>query len=299
MMIRDAIQAFLLYISTERRLSDRTVEEYSTTLALFAKFLEERCQITDTKDVTHIEVREWQMHLAENGYVANTVKTMLVALRTFFKFARRQGLISTDIMAKVATPKTPKRLPIFFTEKEVAKIYDSANFSDDFEGCRDQLLLRMLYETGMRRAELLGMTEGSVDFYAKSLKVLGKRDKERIIPLEDELLHNIKCYFSLKKQIEGCSDAFFVRADGRPFTEYNVQAVVKKYMTLFSKADRISPHVFRHSFATHMLNEGVDISAIKELLGHADLTATEVYTHVSRQHLKETYTHAHPRATKK
>lgn len=295
MKISEAIDAFLQYISVERRLASRTVDEYASDLNLFASFLESTLQISDIESVSHLEIREWQMQLAADGIVANTIKTKLVVLRSFFKFLRREGIVGVDIMAKVATPKTPRHLPVFFTEKETAKIYDDVQFPDDFEGRRDQLLLRLLYETGIRRAEVLGLTEGSVDFCAKSLKVLGKRDKERIIPLENEILHNIKCYFSLKRQNEISSEVFFVRKDGSPFTQYDVAKVVKHYMGIFSKADKISPHVFRHSFATHMLNDGADINAIKELLGHTDLSATEVYTHVSRQHLKDTYKHTHPR----
>ena len=296
MKIDVAIDSFVQYISAERRLSTLTVDEYSSELAKFSAFLVEKFQMTDVEEVSHLEVREWQMTLSDQGMIANSIKTKLVVLRSFFKFLRREGVIYTDIMAKVATPKTPRHLPVFFTEADTAKIYDSSNFPSDFEGQRDQLMLRLLYETGIRRAELLGLTESSVDFGAKTLKVLGKRDKERIIPLENEILHNINCYFSLKRENGISSEVFFVRKDGTAFNQYDVSKVVKKYMTQFSHADKISPHVFRHSFATHMLNDGADINAIKELLGHADLTATEVYTHVSRQHLKDTYKHTHPRA---
>lgn len=295
MTIQAAIDSFVLYISTERRLSKLTVSEYSSELDKFAAFLKEKYQMTEVTEVSHMEVRDWQMHMADQGIIASSMKTKLVVLRSFFKFLRREGVMEADIMVKVVTPKTPRHLPVFFTEQETARIYDAENFDDSFKGRRDQLMLQMLYETGMRRAELIGLKEGSVDFGAKTLKVLGKRDKERIIPLEDEILHNIKCYFSLKRENGLSSEVFFVKEDGRPVTQYDVEKTVKRYMGVFSNADKISPHVFRHSFATHMLNDGADINAIKELLGHADLTATEVYTHVSRQHLKETYKHTHPR----
>lgn len=296
MSLLDAIDLFLRYVESERRLSPHTVSEYTTTLGQFADFLAEKYDVDSVEQVSHIEVRDWQMQLSSEDYMASAVKTKLVALRTFFKFARRQGWLDADIMAKVQSPKVPKRLPVFFTEKEVANIYDNELFDDSFEGVRDSLLLRILYETGMRRAELLALTDNSFDFVSKNVKVRGKRDKERIIPVEDELLHNIKCYFSLKKQIDGCADSLFVRADGKPFNQNDVTKVVKKYMVPLSHADKVSPHVFRHSFATHLLNEGADIGAIKELLGHSDISATEVYTHVTRSHLKETYRHAHPRS---
>lgn len=296
MKLNEAIDSFLLYIKTERRLSVNTVTRYEIGLRQFKEFVTEKMGISNVEEISHLEVREWQIFLSDNGDSASTVRTQIVIIRSFFKFLRRQGVVTTDVMSKVVTPKMPKRLPVFFTEKEIAKIYDSMYFGDNFEGQRDQLLLRILYETGIRRAEMVGMKENSIDFSAKTLKVLGKRDKERIIPLENELLHNIKCYFSLKKQNKIDSEFIFVRENGIPFTAYDVYLTVKKYMTLFSNADKISPHVFRHSFATHMLNDGADIGAIKELLGHTDMAATEIYTHVTRQHMKEVYSHTHPRA---
>lgn len=299
MKITDAIQSFLLYISTERRLSALTVESYATDLRLFAEYIGNTHGISDVEDISHLEIRDWQMSLTEKEQHPNSIKRRLVTLRTFYRFLRRQGIVTTDVMAKIVTPKSPKRLPVFFTEKETARIYTANVFPDSFEGVRDRLLLCILYETGMRRAELLSLKNSSVDFHSGTIKVLGKRDKERIIPIENELSDNIKRYFSLKEQKEGCSNAFFVRSDGSPFTQYDVRKVVKQYMSQFSNADKISPHVFRHSFATHLLNEGADIDAIKNLLGHADLSATEIYTHVSRQHLKETYRHTHPREKRK
>ena len=298
MNVDSAIESFLLYIKTERRLSARTVRAYGDTLSAFAAFLDKTFGIADVGQLTHLEIREWQMQLADHGYSVNTLRTMLTTVRTFVKFCRRQEWIGTDIMAKVSTPRLPRRLPVFYTERETAVLYSPETFGDDFEGHRDRLLLQLLYETGMRLSEVVGLKESSVDFYSNSVKVLGKRDKERIIPLENEILHNIKCYFSLKKENGFSSEVFFVRDDGTPLTRHDVSKIVKKYMGPVSQADRISPHVFRHTFATHLLNEGADINAIKELLGHSDLSATEVYTHVSRQHLKETYKHTHPRERK-
>lgn len=294
MQIEQAIQSFQQYLAVERRRSKRTVELYGCDLCLFAAFLKNVYQVSEIEEVTHLEIRDWLM--SEHAKSPFTIKQYVAVLRSWYKYLRREHIVATDVMAKVATPKTPKRLPISYTEKEVEKVYDNQYFSDDFEGVRDQLLLRMLYETGVRRAEVLGLTEASVDVHAKVLKVLGKGDKERLIPIENELLHNISRYLALKKEIADGTEAFFVRANGKAFAAGDVRKVVKKYMTVFSNADRISPHVFRHSFATHMLNEGADINAIKELLGHTDLAATEVYTHVSRQYMQETYRHTHPRA---
>lgn len=298
MKVQDAISKFITYISTERRLSDKTIASYRGTLEDFASYLNYHgtCELGD---VSASDIRRWQIHLMESGREPGTVNRCIVTLRSWYKFLRRQKIVDQDVMAKVVSPKLPKHLPIFFREKELEHLYDADLFPNDFEGQRNRLMLRMLYETGMRRAELVGLQNSSVDLSALTIKVLGKRDKERFIPIENELAHNIISYLALKNQIEGCSDSFFVRKNGQPISAGIVYAVVRKYMTLLSNANRISPHVFRHSFATHMLNEGADINAIKELLGHADLSATEVYTHVTREHLKETYKHAHPRATKK
>lgn len=274
-----------------------TVRNYIDDLNDFAEWLR-RQDIEELQDVTSREVREWQMEHMERGEAPGTVKRRLSSLSSFFRYLRRHGFFDTDIMARVSAPRQPKRLPVFFKEKELEHLYDEGLFADDFMGQRDKLMLRMLYETGMRRSELAGLRETSVDISSLTIKVLGKRNKERIIPIESELAHNINQYLALKEQEMGPNEWLFVRKNGRPINSNDVYITVKKYMTTLSNADRISPHVFRHSFATHILNDGGNIQAIKELLGHADLATTEVYTHVTREHLKEVYKHAHPRAVK-
>lgn len=274
-----------------------TVRNYIDDLNDFAEWLR-RKDIEELQDVTSREVREWQMEHMERGEAPGTVKRRLSSLSSFFRYLRRHGFFDTDIMARVSAPRQPKRLPVFFKEKELEHLYDEGLFADDFMGQRDKLMLRMLYETGMRRSELAGLRETSVDISSLTIKVLGKRNKERIIPIESELAHNINQYLALKEQEMGPNEWLFVRKNGRPINSNDVYITVKKYMTTLSNADRISPHVFRHSFATHILNDGGNIQAIKELLGHADLATTEVYTHVTREHLKEVYKHAHPRAVK-
>ena len=297
MKTTEAIERFHTYIATERRMAAGTVRNYIDDLEDFDAWLRSQ-DIEVLEDVTAREVRGWQMEHMERGEKAGTVKRRLSSLSSFFRYLRRHGLFEADIMAKVSAPKQPKRLPVFFKEKETEHLYDEGLFPDTFMGQRDKLMLRMLYETGMRRSELAGLKTASVDFYSLTIKVLGKRNKERLIPIENELAHNIKEYLALKEQEKGPSEWLFVGARGRQITPQDVYLTVKKYMTALSDADRISPHVFRHSFATHILNEGGNIEAIKELLGHADLATTEVYTHVTREHLKEVYKHAHPRGKK-
>lgn len=294
MKIAEAIDRFHTYIATERRMAAGTVTNYIGDLDDFALWLGNQ-GVDDLDEVTSREVRSWQMEHMERGESAGTVKRRLSSLSSFFRYLRRHGLYDTDIMAKVSAPRQPKRLPVFFKEGETEHLYDEGLFPDDFRGQRDKLMLRMLYETGMRRSELAGLREGSVDFSSLTLKVLGKRNKERIIPIESELAHNIQQYLALKHQEMGDSEWLFVGPKGKQVTVNDIYTTVKKYMTRLSNADRISPHVFRHSFATHILNEGGNIEAIRQLLGHTDLATTEVYTHVTREHLKEVYKHAHPR----
>lgn len=298
MKINEAIEQFHSYIANERRMAAGTVRNYITDLLDFSQWLELQ-QITDLGEISAREVRAWQMEHMDRGENPGTVKRRLSSLSSFFLYLRRHNLFNSDIMAKVSAPRQPKRLPVFFKEGELEHLYDEGLFPDDFIGQRDKLMLRMLYETGIRRSELAGLKIQSVDFSSLTIKVLGKRNKERIIPIESELAHNISEYIALKEQEKGASEWLFVGRKGGQITTNDIYLTVKKYMPQLSNADRISPHVFRHSFATHILNEGGNIQAIKELLGHADLATTEVYTHVTRQHLKEVYTHAHPRANKK
>ena len=297
MTVDEAIERFHTYIATERRMAVGTVQNYIGDLRDFADWLA-RQQVTTLDEVTAREVREWQMEHMDRGEAAGTVKRRLSSLSSWFRFLRRRGFLEADIMAKVSAPKQPKRLPVFFKESETERLYSEGLFATDFMGQRDKLMLRMLYETGMRRSELAGLKVSSVDFSSMTIKVLGKRNKERLIPIENELAHNIKDYLALKEQEMGESEWLFVGRKGRQITPADVYQTVRKYMTALSNADRISPHVFRHSFATHILNEGGSIEAIRELLGHADLATTEVYTHVTREHLKEVYKHAHPRSRK-
>lgn len=297
MTVDEAIERFHTYIATERRMAAGTVQNYIGDLRDFADWLA-RQQVTTLDEVTAREVREWQMEHMDRGEAAGTVKRRLSSLSSWFRFLRRRGFLEADIMAKVSAPKQPKRLPVFFKESETERLYSEGLFATDFMGQRDKLMLRMLYETGMRRSELAGLKVSSVDFSSMTIKVLGKRNKERLIPIENELAHNIKDYLALKEQEMGENEWLFVGRKGRQITPADVYQTVRKYMTALSNADRISPHVFRHSFATHILNEGGSIEAIRELLGHADLATTEVYTHVTREHLKEVYKHAHPRSRK-
>lgn len=303
----EAIQRFTDYVSSERRLAEGTVRYYISEVERFGRYLYSQ-DIHLIEEISAQDVRSWQMSLMEEGEAAGTVTKQIAALRAWFKFLRKKGYTDTDIMVKITPPKRAKRLPIFFREDEVEQIYDDI-YPNDYDGELDKLVLRMLYETGMRRSELANVTLGNINLDELTIKVRGKRNKERIIPIEDELAHNISRFIALrntmveelkaKKPTVANTDRLLVNSKGRVVSDGMIYLIVEKYMAPRSNAERTSPHVFRHTFATHMLNEGANIDAIKELLGHSDLAATEVYTHVTREHLKDTYKHAHPRATKK
>lgn len=292
-----AIENFLAYLSTELRRSPNTIGTYDTVLQDFAKFLQNH-DINNVDEITSYDIREWQSQHMENGEAATTTIKRITTLRSWFTYLRRMKLVDADVMAKIATPRKPHNLPIFFREKDVEKIYNADIFPNTFEGERDKLMLRMLYETGMRRSELVGLTEASIDLSGLTIKVLGKGNKERSIPIEDELSAAIQHYLRLKHTLKSYDEHLFVNGKGKGINTSMVYYIVRRYMSALSDADRISPHVFRHTFATEMLNEGANIDAIKELLGHSSLNATVIYTHVTREHLKEVYKHAHPRAKK-
>ena len=290
MKIDVAIQLFADYITVERRLAPSTCSYYIGEVTRFGRYLQTQ-QILEVDDIESYHVRNWQMGLLEDGESPGTITKQLAALRAWFKYLRKEKYCSRDIMVKITPPKMPKRLPVFFRESEVEKIYSDI-FPNTFDGELDKLVLRILYETGMRRSELASLTMDNIDLTALTIKVRGKRNKERIIPIENELAQNISRYFALRNKREeelrmqnehySPTPRLLINGKGRPVSEGMIYLIVERYMSGISNAERTSPHVFRHTFATHMLNEGANIDAIKELLGHSDLVATEVDTDVTR-----------------
>lgn len=299
--IEEAIQRFADHITVERHLSPTTVRYYVREAADFAQYLASQ-EVTDIEKIEPYDVRDWLMVQMEKNSPA-TVRKKHAALSAWITYLRKNRYLTRDIMASVSIPQQPTRQPIFFRESEMEHIYDDI-YPPTYEGTLAKLVLRMLYETGMRRSELADLTVEDVSLDKLSIKVLGKGNKMRIIPIENELAHNISQYLALRDEKmaeEKAADSrrLLINSKGRPVSDSMIYSIVEQYMPALSNADRVSPHVFRHTFATHMLNEGADINAVKELLGHSSLDSTEIYTHMSRERLKETYKHAHPRATKK
>ena len=304
--ISEAIQCFADYVTHERRLAAGTTKYYVGEVQAFSQYLL-TLHITDTDDITPREVSSWQMSQLDSGHHPGTVAKQLSALRAWFKYLMKYQGMERDVMASINPPKRPVRLPVFFKQREVESIYSDI-FPDTFDGQTERLTLRMLYETGMRRSELASLPLSAIDLTSLTIKVRGKRNKERIIPIENELAQSIARYITLREEVlaqqkpdttPDASSPLLITSKGKPVTDNKIYQIVERYMRPRSTADRTSPHVFRHTFATHMLNDGANIDAIKELLGHSDLSSTEIYTHLSREHLKESYKHAHPRAYKK
>ena len=298
MTIADSIEGFKDYIATERRMAQGTIKNYIGDLQDLLAFVEP-LGVSDVQELTARDIRAWQLMHIELGETPGTVRRRMSSVGSWVRWLRSTMLLDTDLMARVVSPKLPKRKPVFFKVNELEHLYDRGVFGEDFVGQRNALILRMLYETGIRRSELVGLKESSVDLTALTVKVLGKRSKARIVPIEKEMAHNISNYITLKRKTVSDTEWLFVTPKGRKITVDQVYYVVKKYMVILSHADRISPHVFRHSFATHILGEGGNLMAIKDLLGHESLATTEIYAHVTREQLKEVYRLAHPRGRTK
>lgn len=290
--------SFLEYLGAERNYSSATIESYAKDLSMFQEFLEEQNPDSSWTAVEAGDVREWVIYLLdERKMEASSVNRRLSALRSFYKYLRRVGLVSINPMEKVVAPKKKRPLPYFVRESEMDRLLELTAEDRSFKGVRDRLILMMFYETGIRRAELLGMTDASVDLIAKQIKVTGKRNKQRIVPFGKELESEINAYWTAREETLGrqAFPTLFVTDEGTPMNETQVSKIVKENLSKVTTIKKRSPHVLRHSFATAMLNNHADLTSIQKLLGHESVATTEIYTHVSFEELKSEYKNAHPR----
>jgi integrase/recombinase XerC len=292
------VQSFLKYLEFEKRYSRHTVISYQTDLDQLSGYLDLNYTGTAIETADFRILRSWLISLIESGIQPRSVNRKIATLRSYFKFLRKHGHITADPMLKVKVLKTKKSLPYFVNEPEIIKMLDGHNFGDDFPGLRDKLILELLYGTGIRLSELIGLETSDVNLNDGTIKVLGKRNKERIIPLNQELIKLIKSYRDLKKSevTENEITCLIVNNDGGKCYPMMIYRTVKKYLDIFSVVEKKSPHVLRHTFATHLLDKGADLNAVKDLLGHSSLAATQVYTHNSLEKLKKVFDQAHPKA---
>jgi integrase/recombinase XerC len=294
----DYRESFFDYLQFEKRYSIHTVGSYRNDLRQFFLFIESHTGHSDITEVAPSDVRAWMVSLLESGYSPGSVHRKISALRSFYRFLMRNGKAVTDPASRVILPKRRKRLPQFVDEVSLEHLLDIYDFGEGFEGMRDRTLIEVLYSTGMRRAELIGLRDDDIDIEGGTVRVTGKRNKERIIPLLPSLAADILSYRKVRKDagIESPEGWLFLTAAGNKMYDKLVYNIVKRYLQMVSTVERKSPHILRHSFATHMLNNGADLNSIKEILGHANLSATQVYTHNTFEKLKEVYKQAHPRA---
>jgi len=285
------IEKFVRFLEIEKNYSKHTVLNYHLDLEDFKHFLADK----PIENVDYLVLRKYLAVLKEKNLKARTVSRRLSTLRSFFKFLTREGHLKTNPILLVSSPKQEKHLPLFLTEDEVKRLIDSVLPKDGHEelGLRDKAILETFYSTGMRISELVGVNTQDIDFISDIIKVMGKGRKERIVPIGDLAISAIKDYLEKRgKQ----SEALFLNKNGRRITDRGVRGIVAKYIRIASIRQGVSPHTLRHSFATHLLNRGADLRSVQELLGHANLSTTQIYTHLSTERLKSVYDKAHPRA---
>ena len=290
------VKSFIKYLQLEKRFSPHTITAYSKDLQQFTSFLNDVFEISLIVEAQHTHLRGWVVDLMDSGLTARTVNRKIASIKSLYKFLQRRQLIEVNPASRLKSLRVPKGLPSFVKESEMENLLGRMTFDEGFEGKRDKFLLEMLYATGMRLSELIGLTDESINYYDKTVKVLGKRNKERIVPLHKEVIDLVETYKELKKDVPKKSDKLIVTNSGTDLYPQFVYKTVKKYLAQVTTLSKRSPHVLRHTFATHLLNKGADLNAVKDLLGHASLASTQVYTHNSIEKLKAVFDQAHPKA---
>jgi integrase/recombinase XerC len=291
-------EKFLEYFKSERNCSDQTITSYGTDLTEFEKFFESLHEGITWTSVTESVVREWMIYLFEGQKMKSaSVNRKLSTLRSFYHYLIKIGELKVNPMTRITGPKKEKVLPVFIREKEMDRLIDMLEEDKSYEGLLNKTVVLMLYLTGIRRAELLGLEDGDVDFVNKQIKVTGKRNKQRIIPFGKELEDCMREYLESRFNEFGRGfEKFFIDTKGFELSKSRVESIVKSNLSKVTTQQRRSPHVLRHTFATAMLNHDADLMSIQKLLGHTSLNTTQVYTHVSFEELKKTYQNAHPRS---
>jgi integrase/recombinase XerC len=291
------ISSFVDYLKFEKRYSAHTIRSYRDDLDAFAVYLATEFGGMELAAITAPVVRSWLASLKDAKLSSRSVNRKISSLRSFYKYLLRVGVVEQSPMAAIIGPKAGKRLPVFVEERDMAVLFGEVRFADDWEGLTDRLLLALLYHTGMRLSELIGLKEGLVDSGNRTIKVLGKGNKERVIPVSGVLVEMVEEYKAKKRLLDGADgEVLLVGKKGKKLYPKYVYRVVREYLAQVTTIEKKSPHVLRHTFATHLMNAGAELNSVKELLGHASLAATQVYTHNTIEKLKDVYKRAHPKA---
>jgi integrase/recombinase XerC len=308
MHLPEAIQSFADYLKYQKRYSAHTLRSYSDDLQQLHDYIKKEYGELALKELTAPVIRSWLASLKDDDLSSRSINRKISCLKSFFKYHIRTGALTQTPMTQVSSPKIPKRMPVFVKEEEINSLFkgdkkddekdDKAMFSDDWKGKTDRLLIWLFYNTGIRSAELVSLREGQVDASKKTIKVLGKGNKERMIPISPALLADINDYIAEKKKMDFAQqhDHLLVTESGKPLYAAYVYRTVTRYLGAVTTLKKKSPHVLRHTFATHLLSNGADLNSVKELLGHASLAATQVYTHHTIEKLKDAHKKAHPKA---
>jgi integrase/recombinase XerC len=293
------VNSFLEYLVLERKYSVHTVTAYKNDISSFFEFCKEEYETKKLTDVNYSQIRSWIVKLVDDGISNNSINRKISSLKSFYKFLQKTNQITSNPLAKHKSLKVAKKVQVPFTSKEINQVIERLEEGSDFKSLRNKLIVELFYSTGMRRAELIHLKLASISFQSKTIKVLGKRNKERLIPLIPSVLKTIEEYLILKNEIATDTNYLFVTEKGKKVYETLVYRVINNYFSDVSTKVKKSPHILRHSFATHLLNQGADLNSVKELLGHSSLASTQVYTHNSLEKIKQVYNQAHPRSHKK
>ena len=291
------IDKYIKYLRYEKNYSSHTEISYSTDLNQFVKFQKEHFPDVDIKTVDSDIIRMWIVSLMETKTSPRSVNRKLSTLKSFYKYLLRINEVSVNPVKKITGPKTPKPIPSFVNNADMDKLLDNVDTEQSYEALRDHIMIELFYVTGIRRAELIGLRDTDVDLSAATIQVTGKRNKQRLIPFSNDMKSTLEHYLAIRdEEIKDRSGHFFIKADGQKLYPMLVHRIISENLGQIATLSKTSPHVLRHTFATSMLNNGADINAVKELLGHSSLAATEIYTHTSFEELKRIYNKAHPRA---
>ncbi len=293
-----ANETFLNYLKYEKRASEHTLKAYTSDLAQVASFLDSTFDIKAIQEAGHAQLRSWMVFLLQQGQEPRSINRKISTLKAYFKYLRRLGMVDQDPTQRLIRPKVAKRLPMVVEHKQMEQLLDDQVFAANYEGVRDKTMLEVFYGCGIRLAELIGLKVMDVDLRGGTIRVLGKRNKERIIPMSASLIEQIDVYLLQRNTTFGSTEnkSLFLTSKGQAMYPRLVYDIVKRNLSLVTTIAQRSPHVLRHTYATHLLDNGADLNAVKELLGHSSLAATQVYTHNSIEKLKEVYRKTHPKA---